>query len=67
MTRKTAYNVTLRRHGSGEEQTVLSLSDSPERAGEHAIEQARSRLKVMADRQYAQFDIVSCVAAAPGS
>lgn len=67
MTKKTAYNVLLRRKDTGLHQTRLVLADDPEKAAKHAIKRARSALKTMAGRNYAQFDIVSCVAAPPQS
>lgn len=63
MPKKTAYNVTVRRRDTGEDLTLLSITDTPQRAGEHAIEMARRGLKAMADRNYAQFEVVSCVVA----
>jgi hypothetical protein len=63
MNHKTHYNVTLRRQGSSEEETLLSIARDPESASTNAIERARGKLKVMADREYAQFDVVSCVVA----
>lgn len=66
--KKTAYNVKLRRKDTGEEHTRLVLSDNPEKAGEHAINLARKGFGAsMADRMYAQFDILSCVVAPPRS
>lgn len=67
MPRKTAYNVTVRRRDTGEDLTLLSIADGPTQAGEHAIENARRKLTVMAGRNYAQFEVVSCVAAAARS
>jgi hypothetical protein len=64
---KIAYNVRLRRKETGDEQTRLVLADGPEKAGKHAIKCARSELKPMADREYGQFEILSCVAALPRS
>ncbi len=65
MPRKTAYNVTVRRKSTGEDTTWLSIANGPTQAGEHAIENARRKLQVMADREYAQFEVVACVAAPP--
>jgi hypothetical protein len=63
MPKKTAFNVTVRRRDTGEDLTLLSIADGPKRAGEHAIENARRKLKGMADREYAVFEVVACVAA----
>ena len=59
----TAYNVTLRREDSGEDIALTMVARSPEIAQEHAIDKARRQLSTMAERQYAQFEVVSCVAA----
>lgn len=59
----STYNVVVRRKDTGEESDFKSIASSPERAREHAIEQAQRRLMVMADRQYAQFEVVSCTPA----
>ena len=63
MPAKTAYSVTLRRKDTGEEQTRRVLSYTPGAASEHAKKRAREELKPMVDRLYAQFEVVSCVAA----
>lgn len=61
----TAYSVNLRRKDTGEDLALVMTASSPERAQEAAIEKARRQLKVMADREYAQFEVVSCVLAPP--
>lgn len=62
--KKTAYNVTLRETATRElhERTIIAADEAT--AGAMAIEKARAGLKVMADRKYAQFEVVSCIAAA---
>lgn len=61
--KKIAYNVRLRRQKTGEEQVRLVLASDPGRAGTHAAKRAKLELKLMADRQYAEFEVLSCVPA----
>lgn len=58
-TMKTHYKVRLRRIDTGEEQTRDVVTDSETRAKALAIEKARSRLQAMADRHYAQFEVLA--------
>jgi hypothetical protein len=63
MTEYTAYNVDLRRKDTGEDLSFVVTASSPERAKEQATDKARRQMATMADRGYAQFEVVSCVVA----
>ena len=55
------YTVTMRRLLSGDEITKLILADSEATARARAPVLARRGLESMADRHYAQFEVLSCV------
>lgn len=65
MTKYTSYSVSLRRKETGEDLNFTMTASSPERAKEGAVEKARRGMKTMADREYAQFEVVSCIVAPP--
>lgn len=65
MPKRTGYNVTLRRKDNGEEHQRLILAVDERAAETAAVMRARAALPVMADRQYATFEIVSVAAANP--
>lgn len=67
MTEYTAYNVDLRRKDTGEDLSFVVTASSQELAKEHAIDKARRQMATMADREYAQFEVVSCVVATAGT
>ena len=66
MPRKTAYNVKLRRHETGEEHDRLIFALDEATARERAIVRARMALgSTMVERHYGQFEILSCAPATP--
>jgi hypothetical protein len=66
MTKRIAYTVKLRQKETGEEHNRLIFAESPETAGERAIVRARSALgKTMAEREYGQYEVLSCALAPP--
>jgi hypothetical protein len=62
MTKKTHFTVRLRRKDTGDEHDRLVITTDEAAAGPLAVMRARAVLPVMADRKYAEFEVVSCVA-----
>jgi hypothetical protein len=63
---KIAYTVRLRRQETGEEHDRLIFAQDEATAGERAVVRARIALgSTMAEREYGQFEVLSCAPAAP--
>ena len=60
MPKKTVYRVRLRRQKTGEEHDRLIIASGKAKAAEHAVAGARLALTTMAERKYAQFEVLSC-------
>ena len=60
MPKKTVYRVRLRRQKTGEEHDRLIFASGKAKAAERAVAGARLALTTMAERKYAQFEVLSC-------
>lgn len=58
--RKTQFNVRLRHQLSGDEQDRVVFAETEDAAKDFAIFRARQRQATMAEREYGQFDVLSC-------
>jgi hypothetical protein len=64
MPKRTVYKLRLRRQKTGEEHDRLIFAKDESTAKERAIVRARWALgTTMAEREYGQFEVLSCVAA----
>jgi hypothetical protein len=67
MPKKIAYTVKLRRQDTGEEHNRVIFAQDEATAKERAIVRARMGLgSTMAERQYGQFEVLSCAPTAMG-
>lgn len=62
--KKNRYDVRLRNVKTGAEHSRLSIAADELAARENAVERAKAAETNMADREYGQFEVVSCVPAA---
>lgn len=67
MTKKTHYTVKLRRLDTGDVKARRIIANSETEAKAIAIEKERKGLPVMADRNYARFEVLTCDPAPPTS
>lgn len=56
------YDVRMRRKADGGEFTKVIFADNEDAARERAPGLARRGLRDLADREYAEFEVLSCVA-----
>jgi hypothetical protein len=55
------FDVVLRRKDTGEEVKKSVFAKNEAGARERALSLARRGLETMADREYAEFDVITCV------
>ena len=59
--RNKPFKLRLRRQDTGEDHDLIIYASCEAEARDRAPDVAKRALKVMADRQYARFDVLSCI------